>query len=205
MLFHYHFWTPYVEETEKFYKDLGFVVTLRTGKYEGEFQAFHPPLTWDDFRGKKILFRIIEMRKGSINITFGFGKKVKFDHIGFLISEEDHESFCTRAKQLNWDVNVGERRTFLSTPYGFKVELQTDSSVIEGGNIRLKHIQIGTTKKGLEQDLYTIFQKPMNCIRSSQSKELLMKEAVFDGVANLKIVDPNGVRLLGMLDEYDKK
>lgn len=53
LLFHYHFWTPYVEETEKFYIENGFRVSLRTGKYKGDFQTFNPPLMWDDFREKK--------------------------------------------------------------------------------------------------------------------------------------------------------
>ena len=75
MLFHYHFWTPFVEETEKFYVENGFVISQRIGRYEGEYQKFNPPLKWDDFREKNILFRIIEARKGTINITFGYRKK----------------------------------------------------------------------------------------------------------------------------------
>ncbi|MDL5376130.1 hypothetical protein ACNOIU_08090 [Exiguobacterium mexicanum] len=63
MLFHYHMWTPFVEETERFYKQLGFQVTQRIGKHDGDFTAFNPPLDWDDFRHQHILFRIIEMKK----------------------------------------------------------------------------------------------------------------------------------------------
>jgi len=40
MLFHYHFWTPYVEETEKFYEDNGFRISQRIGKYQGDFQIW---------------------------------------------------------------------------------------------------------------------------------------------------------------------
>lgn len=43
MLFHYHFWTPYVEETEKFYVDNGFRISQRIGRYQGEFQNFTHP------------------------------------------------------------------------------------------------------------------------------------------------------------------
>ncbi|GGB69819.1 hypothetical protein GCM10007199_40060 [Fictibacillus barbaricus] len=50
MLFHYHFWTPFVEETEKFYENNGFRISQRIGKYQGDFQMFNPPLKWDDFR-----------------------------------------------------------------------------------------------------------------------------------------------------------
>ncbi|PTY82912.1 hypothetical protein B5V90_18615, partial [Heyndrickxia sporothermodurans] len=79
MLFHYHFWTPYVEETEKFYEDNGFRISQRIGRYQGEFQEFNPPLKWEDLREKNILFRLIEARKGTINITSGYGKRIMFD------------------------------------------------------------------------------------------------------------------------------
>lgn len=45
-LFHYHYWTPFVEETEQAYTSLGFEVKGRFAK-EG---SFPPPQTWDDFR-----------------------------------------------------------------------------------------------------------------------------------------------------------
>ena len=112
MLFHYHFWTPYVEETEKFYLENGFRISQRIGRYNGDFQAFNPPLTWDDFREKKILFRIIEARKGAVNITFGFGKKIIFDHIGFLVSEEEQGEICEKAANISWEVSKGGTSNF---------------------------------------------------------------------------------------------
>ncbi|MDQ1145960.1 hypothetical protein QE429_002787 [Bacillus sp. SORGH_AS 510] len=75
MLFHYHFWTPNLEEMENFYLNQGFRVSQRLGKYKGEFQSFNPPLSWDEFREQGVLFRIIEMKKGNVNISFGFGKR----------------------------------------------------------------------------------------------------------------------------------
>ncbi len=103
----------------------GFRVSLRAGKYDGEFQTFNPLLTWNDFREKEILFRIIEVRKGAVNITFGHGKKPVYDHIGYLVAKEQHDLICENARKAGWKVSVGERRTFLSTPYKFRVELQT--------------------------------------------------------------------------------
>ncbi|WP_255508311.1 hypothetical protein [Exiguobacterium sp. Helios] len=99
MLFHYHLWTPFVEETERFYQQLGFQVTQRIGRYEGAFTSFDPPLDWDDFREQPILFRIIEMKRGAINMTFGYGKKVMFDHIGFLVTEADRLQILGRAER----------------------------------------------------------------------------------------------------------
>lgn len=62
-LFHYHWWTDKVGEMEQFYYNLGFNVTLRLGNYNGEMVTFNPPLSWDDFRDKKITFKIVEMRR----------------------------------------------------------------------------------------------------------------------------------------------
>lgn len=132
MLFHYHFWTPFIEDTEKFYVENGFRISLRTGKYQGDFQTFNPPLGWDDFREKDITFRIIEARRGAINITFGFGKKVMFDHIGFLVNEDELDEICERAREMNWKISSNERRTFIGTSYGFRIELQSNVDAIDG-------------------------------------------------------------------------
>ncbi|WP_163582562.1 hypothetical protein [Gracilibacillus saliphilus] len=59
------------------------------------------------------MFRIIEVRKGKVNVAFGFGKKPIFDHIGFLVTKEEHTAICKRANQLGWNINEGERRTFI--------------------------------------------------------------------------------------------
>ncbi|MCM3413240.1 hypothetical protein [Metabacillus litoralis] len=197
MLFHYHFWTPYVEKTEKFYLDNGFRISQRIGKYNGDFQAFNPPLTWDDFRGKKILFRIIEARKGAVNITFGFGKKIMFDHIGFLVSEEEQGNICENAAKMNWEVDKGERRTFITTPYNFRIELQVNEDAIDSmtDNIKIEELKLETKMKGLNNDLSILFNKPINSIISEVGDEVTIKEALIKGFLSSNIVDPNGVRI----------
>lgn len=197
MLFHYHFWTPYVEETENFYLENGFRISQRIGKYNGDFQAFNPPLTWDDFREKKILFRIIEARKGAVNITFGFGKKIRFDHIGFLVSEEEQGNICRNAAKMNWEVDKGERRTFITTPYNFRIELQVNEDAIDSmtDNIKIKKLQLETKMKGLNNDLFFLFNKPINSIISGVGDEVTIKEALIKGFLSSNIVDPNGVRI----------
>ncbi|WHY79874.1 hypothetical protein QNH20_12310 [Neobacillus sp. WH10] len=197
MLFHYHFWTPYVEETEKFYLENGFRISQRIGKYNGDFQAFNPPLTWDDFRGKKILLRIIEVRKGAVNITFGFGKKIMFDHIGFLVSEEEQGNICENAAKMNWEVDKGERRTFITTPYNFRIELQVNEDAIDSltDNIKIEELKLETKMKGLNNDLSILFNKPINSIISEVGDEVTIKEALIKGFLSSNIVDPNGVRI----------
>lgn len=198
MLFHYHFWTPHVEETEKFYVDNGFHIFQRVGKYDGDFQTFNPPLTWNDFREKKILFRIVEVRKGNINITFGYGKKIMFDHIGFLVTESEQNKICKNAESMNWEVNSGDRRTFINTPYKFRIELQTNTDVIDSmtDNIKIKSLKLETKKKGLDNDLSILFRNSVNNVISEVGNEVTIKEAVMNGTLSSNIVDPNGVRII---------
>ncbi|GGD14660.1 hypothetical protein [Pontibacillus salipaludis] len=138
-LFHYHWWTPQLEEMENFYKELGFATTLRVGNYQGEMQSFNPPLEWDDFRDREVTFRIIEMVKGQTNITFGYGKRNRFDHVGILVDEEEYREIIHNAENLNLNINEGERRTFISTPWKFRIELQTRREVVEEEETTIIH------------------------------------------------------------------
>ncbi|MDM5227382.1 hypothetical protein QUF73_14345 [Cytobacillus sp. NJ13] len=187
-----------MEETERFYVNNGFRIYQRIGKYQGDFQNFDPPLVWEDFREKKILFRIIEARKGSINITFGYGKKIIFDHIGFWVSEKEQELICQNADNMNWTVDRGERRTFITTPYSFRIELQSNKDIVDSmtDNIKIKELRLGTKKKGLEDDLSILFGKPVNSIKSIIGETVTIREAVIKGFSPKPLVDPNGVRIL---------
>ncbi|MFD3450212.1 hypothetical protein ACFDTO_37165 [Microbacteriaceae bacterium 4G12] len=199
MLFHYHFWTPFVEETETFYTNHGFHVSQRIGKYDGEFQKFNPPLTWDDFREKNILFRIIELKKGNINITLGYGKKIMFDHIGFLVSQQIHNEVCENAKKMNWEISIGERRTFIHTPYGFRIELQVNPDAIEtlGDMEAIEKLKLETKRSSLEKDLEALFCKPIHSILSTVGDTVTIKEAVLKGFSPTNAIDPNGVKIIG--------
>jgi len=198
VLFHYHFWTPYIEETERFYVDNGFRIFQRIGKYQGDFQNFDPPLNWDDFRKKDILFRIIEARKGTINITFGYGKKIIFDHIGFLVSETALKVICKNADKLNWSVDKGERRTFITTPYNFRIELQTNKDIVDSiiDNIKINELKLETKIEGLENDLFSLFGKPVDTIKSVIGETVTIREAVIKGFSTKQLEDPNGVKIL---------
>ncbi|WP_459502701.1 VOC family protein [Bacillus sp. C1] len=197
MLFHYHFWTPYVEEMENFYKSCGFRISTRIGKYNGEFEQFNPPLTWDDFRDKQILFRIIEARKSTINITFGYGKKIIFDHIGFLVSKEECETICKQAEKLHWKVTGGERRTFIRTPYGFRIELQTHLDAIDDNESieELQKIIMTTKQTGLEQDLSFLFHKEIKSIETIRDNKTALKHVYVNSLYERKQKDPNGVEI----------
>ncbi|WP_199621284.1 hypothetical protein [Paenibacillus alkalitolerans] len=144
-LFHYHHWTPMVEDMEKTYRVNGYAVAGRYGKYENRMQTFHPPLTWDDFRNKQIIFRIIEMRRGSVNVTFGYGKRNMFDHIGFLLnSNQQHKDdlIVSRANELGFSIDRNERRTFISVPDAFRIELQTNTDAIIDYSVNITRMDI---------------------------------------------------------------
>lgn len=122
--FHYHWWTDKVEEMEAWYRGIGFETRQRIGRANGTMREFNPPLEWEDFREENVQFRIIEMVQGQVNITFGQGKRDRFDHIGFLMDDLEHDEVLKNAALLGWRVDEGERRTFISTPWRFRVELQ---------------------------------------------------------------------------------
>jgi hypothetical protein len=197
ILFHYHFWPPYVEETEKFYTDNGFRVSLRIGRLEGDFQSFAPPLNWDDFRDKSIVFRIIEVRKGAVNITFGYGKDVMFDHVGFLVSREEHDRICNRAKSMNWRVKERERRSFISTPFNFRIELQFNSDVIDdnAAAAEIEGLELSVKSTGLEQQLSYLFNAPVATISSVVGETVTLNKAFIRGITKPNQTTPNGVQI----------
>ncbi|MCF6137467.1 hypothetical protein [Pseudalkalibacillus berkeleyi] len=196
MLFHYHYWTPFLEETERYYESQGFEVYQRLGKFEGNFQSFDPPLSWDDFREKGILFRIIEMRKGNVNITFGYGKKVMFDHIGLIKTDKEHDQICRKVDAIGWDVNIGERRTFISTPYGFRVELQTHPDVLEASDLTIiENMKVQTKEMELDDTFYKIFSLNPDVLESKKGAIPSITNVRMTGIKVQNSKDPNGVWL----------
>ncbi|MDN3019157.1 hypothetical protein PH210_23575 [Paenibacillus sp. BSR1-1] len=191
-LFHYHYWTPQPKEMEDFYSNLGFTVKLRIGKKNGQFETFNPPLTWDDFQPSPPLFRTIEMVLDSINVTFGFGKSSKFDHLGFLVSQEEYESICNNAENLSLKVEEGERRTFIYTPFGFKIELQRRADAVpslDGRKIRKMVLITG------EQEIPHLFQNLLGeiPIEFEPGEETKVKLVELEGLLTMEAADPCGV------------
>ena len=194
MLFHYHIWTPYVEETEDFYKQLGFQVTQRIGKANGEFTSFNPPLEWDDFRERDIRFRIIEMKRGGVNLTFGHGKKVMFDHLGFFVSESVRQDVLDRATDLGLTIQTNDRRTFIQTPYGFRIELQTHADALEmHDETRPLHVQIEVKRAGLDELLSQLFQRPIREVIVGEGEHVRLKQVVLNDRLLKGSRDPNGI------------
>ncbi|XXM73175.1 hypothetical protein ACQ0QQ_04545 [Lysinibacillus sphaericus] len=208
-LYHYHHWTPKVKDLEDYYQQLGFKTISRVGRLDGKMQPFNPPLTWDDFKGEEIIFRIIEMVKGHTNVTFGQVNRDIFDHIGVLVSEEEYSRIVVRAGELDWAVNEGERRTFISTPWKFRIELQRRSGVVSEEQhtvIRQMEISVPFTKHpGLVAQLLDlkILLGDESCVKVGddglslvfhKGDDVRLNTVYFKG-DGLGVVDPVGVRL----------
>lgn len=191
-LFHYHYWTPFVEETEQAYRSLGFEVKGRFTKSG----SFHPPLTWEDFREEQPTFRIIEMRKGQINITFGYSKKVLFDHIGFLVSDEEYDQLLAQAKELNWPIQAGERRTFLSTPLRLRLELQRRTDVIETGTDALHAMTIAVPDLSQTPKVDQLLSPLHQPIHWQKGEQLSLLNVIMTDDDGVDTTDPNGVHIV---------
>ncbi|WP_144555975.1 hypothetical protein [Bacillus sp. X1(2014)] len=76
-----------------------------------------------------------------------------FDHIGFLVSEEEQGDICENAAKMNWEVDKGERRTFIATPYNFRIELQTNEDAVDSFNhqVKIQEFKINNKKSWIRK------------------------------------------------------
>ncbi|TLS38223.1 hypothetical protein [Pseudalkalibacillus caeni] len=195
ILFHYHFWTNRLEETESFYKGLGFNVIQRIAIKNGEAVSYNPPLSWEDFRNESPLFRIIELQKGKVNLTFGHGKRPIFDHIGFLVTNDEHESLVTFARGQQWGTEVGERRTFIHPPFRLRIELQTRQDVVaEDSELSIQKMDIMLKdRKGLDEFFKSFPVENVIHFRNGDTNHLL--HVLFQGKVEKAATDPNDVKV----------
>ena len=99
---------------------------------------------------------------------------------------------------MKWAVDQGERRTFITTPYHFRIELQTNKDVVDSMNhpVRIQELTLETKKLGLENDLAMLFGHCVNHISSVVGSAVTIKEAEIKGLLSSYLVDPNGVKIL---------
>ncbi|WP_139207370.1 hypothetical protein [Halobacillus dabanensis] len=199
---------------EEFYNQLGFETKLRVGKYNGEMQAFDPPLEWEDFRDREIIFRIVEVVKGQTNITFGHGNRGIFDHIGVLVNETEYRQIIDKAKKEKLRINEGDRRTFISTPWKFRIELQRRKDVVTDKD----HTIIHTMDIGLPFDVNPEFLASLLDLKIIQQDDSHVKmgnerwninfynekhtrlNSVYFSKDEFHTVDPVGIKLIGTMD-----
>ncbi|GLI85088.1 hypothetical protein ANABIO32_28090 [Rossellomorea marisflavi] len=194
--FHYHWWTDKVEEMEAWYRGIGFETRQRIGRANGEMREFNPPLEWEDFRQDDVQFRIIEMVQGRMNITFGQGKRDRFDHIGFLVDELEHDEVLKNAAHLGWRVDEGERRTFISTPWRFRVELQRRKEAVGSEAFpSLARLELNIDRPGRLSALAELLEaeaedKGETCLIRSDDWEILLSREQGFGLESVEIRQP---------------
>lgn len=122
-----------------------------------------------------------------------------FDHIGFLVKKEEHDVICQKAAKLKWKTSVGERRTFIGTPYGFRIELQIHLDAIDqtDDSTHLEAIELLVKKEGLKEDLASLLNEFPAQIRTGLGNRVALTKALIKGVPSSNKVDPNGVQLIG--------
>jgi len=114
-LFHYHHWTPLLDETERFYAEQGFTVT------RPEEQT-------------------LDVRKGVVHLTFSHGEATQFDHFGLLVTADEQAGILTRAAALGWEVQESAQGPRIQTPWGFHIELQLTEAMPDADTTRLDNL-----------------------------------------------------------------
>ncbi|WP_240794258.1 hypothetical protein [Bacillus sp. BHET2] len=96
---------------------------------------------------------------------------------------------------MNWKISSNERRTFIGSPYGFRIELQSNVDTIDGtpALAKIEEIDLVVKEGDVEKDLSQLFNKQMNQIHSVKGGAATIKKAVMSGILTSKKTDPNGV------------
>ena len=136
-LFHLHFNTPNISEAATRLSEAGLPLQRRFGSVRGEGTSLTPEEhTPDDFRLKLQVHQY-----GAVNITLAPGQRPHFDHLGLAVSAL--KDTMDRVKGHGWSVRSNERRTFVMTPWQFRVELhpETGAVVRELGDYSDAHLE----------------------------------------------------------------
>lgn len=136
-LFHLHFNTPDIVGAADRLARAGVRLQRRFGSVRGDSIALAPDdRTPDNFRLKLQVHQY-----GAVNITLAPGQQPRFDHVGLHVA--DIEDICSRAESHGWSVRSNERRTFVMTPWGFRVEIHpaTADVVAELGEPTVAHLE----------------------------------------------------------------
>ncbi|MFH5798951.1 hypothetical protein [Haladaptatus sp. CMAA 1911] len=156
-LFHLHFNTPDVSHAETELAANGLPPYRRFGRGDGEFHALDAsdPVP-DGFR-----LRLQNAQRGYVNVTIAPGRRPHFDHLGLCTS--DFEAICNRADDAGWSVRDRDgRRTFVMTPWRFRVELHPDGSDVEADlgsweELRFERVELDVPDSDAEDEFRSVF------------------------------------------------
>ncbi len=156
-LFHLHLNTPDVSRAETELDANGLSAYRRFGQVDGEFHVLDSadPIP-DGFR-----LRLQNAQRGYVNVTIAPGRKPHFDHLGLCTAEFD--AICDRAEEAGWSVRDRDgRRTFVMTPWGFRVELHPDGSDVEADlgswdDAHFERVELIVPDAGADEEFRAVF------------------------------------------------
>lgn len=126
-LFHLHFAVPDVPAAERALADAGLPPYRRFGRLDGERASLDAdePVP-DGFR-----LRLQNARTGAVDVTLAPGTRLQFDHLGVVVP--DVAAVVDRAEDVDWSArDSGGRRSFLATPWRFRVEVVDAAGAVAG-------------------------------------------------------------------------
>src|SRR5262249_37836855 len=154
-LFHYHLVTSEVRELEaRYVGKLGFELVARHGRVGESSVTIEPGIGWDELDAQGFVLRLSELQRGAVNVVLqpGHWRLPRVDHLGLALPDGDFEAVLMRA--AGWNLPVQERnnrRTFVSTNAGYRIELHpqgewVDGLIDAGDELRIAELQLATDK-----------------------------------------------------------
>jgi hypothetical protein len=152
-LFHYHLVTSEVRELEaRYVGKLGFELVARHGRIGENTVTVEAGIGWEQLDAEGFVLRLSELERGAVNIVLqpGHWRLPRVDHLGVAVDESDFDAVLMRA--AGWNLPVQERpnrRTFISTNAGYRIELHpprewVDGLLDAGDELRLAELQLAT-------------------------------------------------------------
>lgn len=126
-LFHLHFNTPDVTGAADRLDRAGVPLQRRFGSVRGDGVSLTP----DEDASEDFRLKLQVHQRGTVNITLAPGQHPHFDHLG--LSVESTEDILNRAESQGWSIRSNERRTFVMTPWKFRVEIHPSTADVVAG------------------------------------------------------------------------